>query len=90
VALPAGATVSFHVWIPAGHQISNIQPYSEDFNYGWDSSWYGNLTAGAWNTLTIKVPTSRTTPLKQLGLQFSIGAAWTGTVYVDSIDWSVP
>jgi aryl-phospho-beta-D-glucosidase BglC (GH1 family) len=88
--VPAGATVTFHVWIPAGHQITTIEAYLQDYNWAWTSNWYGSFTPGAWNTLTVKVPSGATPPLQRLGLKVSTGAAWTGTVYVDSIDWNVP
>jgi hypothetical protein len=87
--VPAGATVTFHVWVPAGNQVTNIQPYLQDYNWAWTNSSYGSLTAGAWNTLTVTVPPSATTPLKLLGLKITTGAAWTGTLYIDSVDWSV-
>jgi hypothetical protein len=100
VVLPAGATVTFHVWIPAGHQITSIEPIAQDYNWAWTQSWYGSFTADAWNTLTLKVPLTyqdsnnvtqtTVTPLKKLNLKFTTGAAWTGTVYVDSISWSAP
>jgi len=86
--VPAGATVTFHVWVPAGHQITTIEPYMQDHNWAWTAGWYGSFTAGAWNTLTIKVPSGATPPLQRLGLKISTGAAWTGTLYVDSIDWT--
>jgi hypothetical protein len=100
VVVPVGSTVTFHVWVPAGHQVTSIQPYLQDYNWqAWTTTWYGSLTAGAWNTLTITVPLTYqdsnnvtqtvVTPLKRLGLRISTGAAWTGTLYVDSIDWSV-
>jgi hypothetical protein len=82
--------VTFHVWVPAGHQVTAIEPIFQDFNWGWTQSSYGSLTAGAWNTLTVKLPSTATTPLKRMSLKISTGAAWTGTLYIDSIDWSAP
>lgn len=88
--MPAGATVTFRVWVPAGHQLTSIEPYLQDYHWAWSATSYTSLTAGAWNTLTLEVPPDATTPLQRLGLRFSTGAAWSGTVYVDSIDWSAP
>ena len=98
VVLPVGATVTFHVWVPAGHQVTAIEPYLQDYNWARTAGLPGNLTAGAWNTLTLTVPptyqdkdnvTQATfTPLKRLGLRIATGAAWTGTIYIDSIHWS--
>lgn len=87
--VPAGATITFHVWIPAGSQITAIEPYLADYNWASTSNPTTSFTAGAWNTLTLKVPATATTPLNRLGLKMTTGAAWTGTVYVDSIDWTV-
>lgn len=88
VLAPAGATVTFRVWVPAGHQISAIEPYLQDYDWAWSATWYGSLVADRWNTLTIQVPPAAVAPLKRLGLRFTTSGAWTGTVYVDSIDWN--
>ncbi len=90
VAITAGSTITFHVWIPVGSPVNVLQPYLMDYNWGWTSSWYGSLTPGAWNTVTLTVPTTAVTPLQELGLQFTTTAAWAGTCYIDSITWDVP
>ena len=89
---PAGKTVTFHIWIPAGGGITAVQPYvQQGSSGGW--LWTGNyqaassLTAGAWNTLTVAVPANAATPLFQLGVQFFTGGAWSGTCYVDTVGW---
>jgi len=91
VVVPAGATLTFHVWVPAGHQITSIEPIIQDYNWGWTQSWYGggNLATNAWNTLTVTMPANAIAPLKSLSLKITTGAAWTGTLYMDSIDWSI-
>jgi hypothetical protein len=88
----AGKVVTFHIWIPTGSHISSVQPYVQQGAGGgwtWTGNWQpiGNLTAGAWNTLTVTVPSNAVTPLYQLGVQFSTNAAWTGTCYVDTVSW---
>jgi hypothetical protein len=90
LAVTAGATITFHVWIPSGSQITTLQPYLQDYNWAWTSSWYGNLTANAWNTITLTVPPTAVTPLQQLGIQFTTSAAWSGTCYIDSVAWNTP
>jgi hypothetical protein len=90
LVVPAGATVTFHIWVPAGNQFTKIQPYLQDYNWNWTSGSSETLVADAWNTLTIAVPPSAITPMKRFGLQISTGAAWTGTIYIDSINWSAP
>lgn len=87
VAVPAGATIAFRVWIPSGHKISTIEPIVQDYNWGWSQSWYGGFTDNAWNTLTVTVPPTATTPLQRLNLKFTTNAGWTNTCYVDSISW---
>ena len=90
VNVPAGGTITFRVWIPSGSAITVVEPYSQDFNWAWNASWYGSLSANTWNTLTLTIPSTRTTPLKQLGLRFTTNAAWSGTCYLDSIHWTPP
>jgi len=89
VAVNAGATITFHVWIPSGSQVTVLQPYLQDYNWAWTSGWYGNLTTNAWNTITLTVPPTATTPLKLLGIQFTTSAGWSGTCYIDSVAWNV-
>jgi hypothetical protein len=89
---PAGKTVTFHIWFPTGSKISAVQPYVQQGaggNYLWTGNYQSvsNLTAGAWNTIMVTVPTNAVTPLAQLGVQFFTSAAWSGTCYVDSVSW---
>jgi hypothetical protein len=91
-ATPAGATVTFHVFIPSNSHVSWIQPYVQQGSAGgwkWTGNWQSvsSLKIGAWNTLTVVVPSNAVTPLYQLGVQINAGSAWTGAVYVDSVGW---
>ena len=88
VPAPAGATITFRVWLPSGHKISTIEPIVQDYNWHWTQSWYNNFAANAWNTFTVTVPPTATTELQRLNLKFSTSAGWTGTCYVDSISWN--
>lgn len=88
----AGRTVTFRIWFPSGSPITSIQPYVQQGGAGgwlWTGSWRGtsSLTANAWNTITVTVPSNAVTPLFQLGVEFSTNAAWSGTAYVDSVGW---
>ncbi|MCS0583652.1 cellulase family glycosylhydrolase [Massilia pinisoli] len=85
--VPPGATITFRVWIPAGSQITKIEPYIQDYNWNYVSNPVTSFTPAAWNTLTLTVPTTSITPVHRLGLSVTTGAAWTGTVYIDSINW---
>jgi hypothetical protein len=91
-ATPAGKTVTFHVWFPTGSKLTAIQPFVQQGSgggYTWTGNYQSvsNLTAGAWNTITVTVPSNAVTPLMQLGVQFFTNAAWSGTCYVDSVSW---
>jgi len=87
VIVPPGATITFHVFIPAGSRITKVEPYLMDYNWGWFSNPSTTFTPGTWNTFTLTVPATSVTPLQRLGLNLTTGGAWTGTVHVDSIDW---
>ncbi len=89
---PAGKTVTYRVWIPAGSKLTSIQPYVQQGAAGgwrWTGNWQSisGLTAGAWNTIAVAVPANAATPLYQLGVQFTTNAAWTGTCSIDSVSW---
>jgi len=90
VSVLPGQTITFHVWIPSGYKIANLQPYMQDNNYSWSSSWYGSFTPNAWNTLSLTVPANAMSPFHNLGIQFNTSAGWTNTCYLDSVSWSDP
>ena len=90
VAIAAGTTITFHVWIPAGSKVTTLQPYLQDHNWAWTAGWYPSLTANAWNTITLMVPTNAVSPLQSLGIQFITSAGWTGACYIDSVSFDTP
>jgi hypothetical protein len=90
VSVLPGMTITIHVWIPSGYNISNLQPYMQDYNWNWTSSWYGSFTPNAWNTLSLTVPANAVAPFHNLGIQFNTSAGWTNTCYIDSISWNAP
>ena len=90
VSVLPGMTIAFHVWIPSGYNISNLQPYMQDNNWAWTSSWYGGFTPNAWNTLSLTVPANAVAPFHNLGIQFNTSAGWTNTCYIDSVSWNAP
>lgn len=90
LVVPAGATISFRVWAPAGHTISSIEPFMQDYHWGWTASSSGSPAANSWSTVTLTVPANAVSPLKRLSLKFNLSGAWAGTVYVDSISWTTP
>src|ERR1022692_434251 len=90
VSVLPGQTITFHVWIPSGYKISNLQPYMQDNNYSWSSSYYGSFKPNAWNTLSLTVPANAMSPFHSLGIQFNTSAGWRNTCYIDSVSWNAP
>ena len=90
VSVLPGQTITFRIWIPSGHKISNLQPFMQDNNWGWASGWYGSFTPNAWNTLSLTVPANAVSPFHYLGIQFNTSAGWTNTCYIDSVSWNTP
>jgi hypothetical protein len=85
-AIPAGATVTFHYFIPAGAPIAWVQPFAASSTGAFLNTFSSPPTLGAWTALTVAVPAG-TSAITNLGFQFRSTAAFTGTVYVDSINW---
>ena len=92
-AVPAGATVTFHVWIPTDSAIIGVQPFVlQGATGGW--TWTGTyvataaLTLGAWNTLTVTTPAGAVTPLARIGVEFTTNGAWAGTAFIDTVSWT--
>jgi len=89
--IPAGALITFHVWLPTGTAISSVQPYvlqGASGGWAWTGNWQAasSLKAGSWNTLTLTVP-SNAAALAQLGVEFGLNGTATTTAYVDSINF---
>jgi hypothetical protein len=57
-------------------------------NWKWTGSWkaIGSLKLGAWNTVTVQVP-SDAALLSSLGVQFTTSGTYSGTVYIDSVNF---
>jgi len=90
-AAKAGQTVTFRIYLPTGARLTSIQPYvmqGASGNWKWTGSWksISSLQLGAWNTVTVTVP-SNAALLSSLGVQFTTSGAYTGTVYVDSVNF---
>ncbi len=89
--VPAGRTVTFRVWIPAGTTLTAIQPYvlqGAAGNWTWTGNWKAtsSLSAGNWNTLTVSVP-ANAAALAELGVVFTLSGASTSAAYVDSVSY---
>jgi hypothetical protein len=91
-AIPAGKTVTFHVWVPAGCGLTAVEPYVlQGASGGWTFTGtytpISSLTAGAWNTVTVATPANAVVPLYSLGVEVISSSPWAGTCYVDSVSW---
>jgi hypothetical protein len=91
-ATAAGQTVTYRILVPAGSAITSVQPYIQQGAAGgwtWTGNWQpiGSFTPGSWKALTVTVPASAATPLYQLGVEFTTNAAWSGTAYLDAVNW---
>jgi aryl-phospho-beta-D-glucosidase BglC (GH1 family) len=88
VEVPAGGTITFRVWAPAGHAISGITPILQDYRWSWTQGTTVTPAEGAWSTVTLKVPANAVSPVNRLSLSINTSKAWTGTLHVDSVDWT--
>ncbi|MCE9671247.1 hypothetical protein LY474_25900 [Myxococcus stipitatus] len=91
-AVPSGAVITFHVWIPTGSAITAIQPFALEgaaSNWRYTGRWtsIGQLQTGAWNTLTVALPANSNAPLYQLGVELTTSGGWTGSLHLDDITW---
>lgn len=89
---PAGALVTFRIYVPSGSKLTSVQPYVlQGSSGGWafTGTWrsIGSLSAGAWNEISVTVPANAATPLNQLGVEFKVSSGWTGAVYIDAVSW---
>jgi hypothetical protein len=85
--VPAGTTVTYRVFIPTGAMIDYVTPFVQESApaYTWTGMGLA-YTPGIWNMFTVTYP-ANSAAINLLGVQFHTSAAWTGTVYVDSINW---
>jgi hypothetical protein len=87
--VPAGATVTYHVYIPSSAPVSAVQPYVADATWQWSDSW-NPITSGmkgSWQTFTVQVSAAAGTPVQEVGLKFYLSGSWAGALYVDEVGW---
>jgi hypothetical protein len=87
-AIPVRSTITFHVYIPAAAQLSAVRCYvlNDAFTLIYTDTPASALKRDGWTTVTLAVPATETNIIR-LGVKLFSTGAWTGTVYVDSIDW---
>jgi endoglucanase len=83
--------VTFHVFIPTGAPIDWVQPYVQEdagapMPYRFTGTYVLNPTAGTWLSLVVMTPVD-VTPVIKVGVQIHNNLAYTGPVYVDSVNW---
>lgn len=85
--VPAGATVTAHVYVPTGSTVDWVQLYLQEGapNYVWTGS-ATTASAGSWATLTVTAPATGPA-IASLGLQLHLTGSWSGTIYLDSVNW---
>jgi chitinase len=88
-AVKAGSTISFEVYVPSASlsNLTDISAFFMDAKWAWTSTTVSasNLKANAWNQISVTVPANAVATFTEIGLQFDSVAAWTGTIYVDSV-----
>jgi hypothetical protein len=87
-AIPVKSTITFHVHIPAAARLSAVRCYvlNDVFTLVYTDTQASALKRDGWTTVTLAVPATETNIIR-LGVKLFSSGAWTGTVYVDSIDW---
>jgi hypothetical protein len=89
-AIPAGSVVTFHVYVPRSAAITAVVAYALEGgpNYRFDNTFVAaaSLARDAWTTVRVTVPADAAAILR-IGVRFEMAGAWTGTLYLDSIDW---
>lgn len=89
--VPAGARVTFRVFVPSKEGIASVQPFVQQGGAGgwaWTGSYVhgSSLIAGAWNTITVQVPTNAK-PIYRMGVEFGYASTTPKMVQVDSVTW---
>jgi len=88
-AIPAGATVSFHLRIPSTAMLNAIQAYvMETGTYRFTATRVAgtDLAKNTWVKVDVRVPQDAAAILR-LGVQFESSGTWDDSVYLDAIDW---
>lgn len=88
-AIPGGASVTFHVYVPRSAVLTAVVPYvleNTTFIFTGPIIQAANLTRDGWTTIRVAVP-ANAMPILKMGVRFESSGAWTDTLYLDSIDW---
>jgi lysophospholipase L1-like esterase len=88
----AGAQVTLQLFIPAGAPIASLQGFvqeSEATGWRYTAQWVpgSSLTPGAWNAVTLEVP-SDAGQIDTLGVEVELSGAFNGKLWLDAVDWA--
>jgi len=81
-----GTAITFEVFVPSGAAVDWVQPYVLDAGGAFTGYYVMNPAQGVWNAITVTVPAGAMT-VNRMGVQFHTSGSWSGTVYVDSVNW---
>ncbi|MES1171948.1 MAG: hypothetical protein ABUL77_01815 [Bacteroidota bacterium] len=92
VVIAPATVMTFHVFVPADAPIDWIQPFiQEDVTYSFITGGAyrsaAQIAKGGWTNIELMVPATVVNPIYKIGVQIHNTAAWTGTVYIDSVNW---
>jgi hypothetical protein len=85
---PGTAAAAWVFVPPTGAPGLNAQLYLQDAKSTWfNAPTLSHLNPGVWTRLSWTLPTGVVTPVRWFGVWFgTAGTAWSGTVYIDSVD----
>jgi hypothetical protein len=85
--LVPGQTINFSVRVPMG-TVNYMNLVVEDVNYSWTTYTVPVPTArDAFTAATYTVPASVVPPIRGIGFQVSVDAAFAGDFYIDEMSW---
>jgi hypothetical protein len=88
--IPPSTSITFHAFVPVGAPISLVDAYVQEGSAAptpnRSTITVGLVVPGNWTTMVVTLPAD-VTPIVRLGVVFNTTAVWTGTVYVDSVNW---
>jgi hypothetical protein len=83
-AIPAGAALTFHTWLPSGI-LNGVEPYVSDSKGGWVGNFAGGFKPNAWNTFSVNVPCDAVLPLKEIGIYLFSDNPGKAKAYIDAV-----
>jgi hypothetical protein len=85
--IEAGATVSYHLWIPKGDVVTSVIPYVQTKQHFWYGNTLENLKRGVWATYSIQVPADAAMPLEEMGLYLNADKGGKTRVFMDEVSY---